>query len=140
MLKFIFYLFGIVAILFELWSIYNFKKLTSFGEKLQKNSKLSEEEKVPITYNENVFIFCIWSYFLWTFVGLFTSQWVLFLGLIMLSLLTGLINKIKRTETWNFVDSVLSISIILLAILNTYHFHIDFGKKFVTFLFGQDTL
>ena len=140
MLKFIFYLFGIVAILFELWSIYNFKKLTSFGEKLQKNSKLSEEEKVPITYNESVFIFCIWSYFLWTFVGLFTSQWVLFLGLIMLSLLTGLINKIKRTETWNFVDSVLSISIILLAILNTYHFHIDFGKKFVTFLFGQDTL
>jgi hypothetical protein len=59
-------------------------------------------------------------YFIWSFVGIFTSQWVLFLLLILLGFI-----PLKRFKAWMKIDAAISIAILMLIILNKYHLHID---------------
>jgi hypothetical protein len=127
MLKFIFYAMGFFAIYYELWAISNFDKIKRFSKKLH----ISDEERPELTTNESIFIILMCGYFIWCFVGLFTSQWLVFVGLFILSILTSVINKIGRTKAWNFIDSLACVLLILFAILNTFHFHIDLWKFLV---------
>lgn len=53
--------------------------------------------------------------------GLMTSQWVLFLAVMALSL-----SRFQRLGSWAvLLDSIITTAIYLFAIINTYHLHIE---------------
>ena len=128
MIKFTFYLFGLFAIWYEIYTIANWKKFTALSKKIEGADKLPEKDRPKLTSTETGAAFLMVGYFLWTFVGLFTSQWIVFVGLFVLGFLTMAINNIKRTKAWNIIDSMASIFLIMYAILNTYHLHNDTWK------------
>lgn len=120
MFKFIFYFFGIAALLYEYWSIANFDKLDRFRGKIKESKK--NGGKVNLSGPEITFAFLQLLYFAWVLVGLFSSQWVIFLLIFCLSFVNS---WFRGSRIWNSVDSILTIILILFAILNTYHLQID---------------
>lgn len=50
-----------------------------------------------------------------------TSQWVLFLAVMALSL-----SRFQRLGSWAVcIDSIITVAIYLFSIINTYHLHIE---------------
>jgi len=126
MFKFIFYFFGIAALMYEYWSIANFDKLDRFRNKI-KESK-SNNGKMNLSGPEITFAFLELLYFAWALVGLFSSQWVIFFLIFCLSIVNS---WIRGSRTWNTVDSVLTVILIMFAILNTYHFQINLFREII---------
>lgn len=122
--KFIYYFFGLFAIMYEWWAIANYDKLERFREKAKVTTDFDK-----LSDNGKAFSVLQFLYMFWGFVGLFSSQWLCFLLLIILSI----INPKIRGKEWNFIDSVLSILLIMFAILNTYHWHISLPDVLVEF-------
>lgn len=88
--------------------------------------KLQEKEfgkgKVPFEkQNPKLVVYSILGMFYWVvcLVGLMSSQWVVFVAIITLAIVP------KRWLWWRYVDTVLSILLLLFIILNKYHFHVD---------------
>lgn len=88
--------------------------------------KLQEKEfgkgKVPFEKkNPKLVVYSILSLFYWAvcLVGLMSSQWVVFVAIIMLGIVP------KRWLWWRYIDTVLSILLLLFVILNKYHFQVD---------------
>jgi len=53
-------------------------------------------------------------------IGLFSSQWLCFLIVLILS-----VSQFQKLGAWAiFIDSMITIVIYLFAVLNTYHFHV----------------
>lgn len=124
--KFIFYFFGIIAINYEIWSIKNYEKNLTLSAKAKASIKDKSIEFSPkeLTYGCLQYLYCLWA-----IIGIFSSQWLMFLLLFTLSFVKYIFKGLK-TPTWCTFDSVLSIVFILFAILNTYHFHIGW-KEFL---------
>ncbi len=118
MFKFLFYIWGLLAIWYEYWSIYNFEEIIKFRAKAK-----SKEPNKEFTSYEAIFVLMQLLYFFWVCVGLFSSQWFCFLGLMGLSTINMILNN--KNKDWHIIYAGLSILIILFAILNTYHFHIN---------------
>jgi len=74
--------------------------------------------KEPTTEEGCVSIFML-SYIIWSFVGLLTFQWPLFLMLIFISLIP------KRNIIIRWIDGVITFMLLLFILLNAYHFHIN---------------
>ena len=88
------------------------KKMIDLG---RKEEKTSEEKTTFVVFG----IFIIF-YMILTVVGLFSSQWIGFLVLILLSFIP------KHGIKWLvFIDSFISLFILLFIILNKFHLHID---------------
>lgn len=88
--------------------------------------KLQEKEfgkgKVPFEErNPKLVVYTILSAFYWVLclVGLMSSQWLPFVAIIILALVP------KRWLWWRYIDTVLSILLLLFIMLNKYHFHMD---------------
>src|SRR5688572_85365 len=123
-LKFFFYFIGLMAIIYELWAIENYKTLEVLREKLKK-----DKMKAKISDQEQTFGCLHMLYMMWVFVGLFSSQWICFLGIVLMSMF----GVSLKGKSWNFIDSVITICLILFAILNTYHWHIDLGHLLLNY-------
>jgi hypothetical protein len=130
MLKFIFYFFGVVAVLYEIWSIGNWDAIKALHDKIDKLSK--KQKDVKITPSESLLAILHLLYFVWVLVGLFSSQWEAFGFILILSLL----NHWLKGRYWNKVDAVLTVAALLFAILNTYHFHINPLRELYQLYFG----
>ena len=106
----LFYLFGILAILWEFAVLTDTNKIHYF---------LGNKEKNKDNDNYTNLSFLMLGYFLWAIVGLFSSQWILFLVLIVLSIIP------TKHIVLRWIDSLLSLLILLFILINKFHLHID---------------
>lgn len=111
-MKHIFYFFTFLPILWELMNLTSIKKVHQFVKSFKNN----EGEK---TFTQSTFSFFMVGYIVWTIIGLITFQWFVFL----LFLIYSLIPKVNIYHRW--IDSLISVFILIFIILNAYHFHID---------------
>lgn len=112
----IFYFMAIFAIVFELQVLFNTRGYLEFVESI--NNK--EKDKKP-DFKQSTFILLSFFYLIWGFTGLMTSQWVLFLVLIILSFIPKGKGTILRK-----IDAILSFVILMFILLNKYHLHYVF--------------
>lgn len=117
--KFIFYFFGILAITYELWTIKNYDMNQAFVRKVEDSMK---DKSIKFTDGETAFGCLQCLYCFWATVGLFSSQWLMFLILIVLSFVKYIFKS--SNIIWSTFDAIISVAVILFAILNTYHLHI----------------
>lgn len=117
----IFYIGLIIFIIYEVYSFLNAEKI---------NTRQIEYKDLPKDVNKEYFL---WKnggfliklslfnmfYFIYVFVGIFSSQWLLFLAILLLSLIPKKIVAVRR------IDSVLTIIILLFILINKYHLHIN---------------
>lgn len=137
MIAFFFYIWAFLAIGYEGWklSLNNFGLINNLREKVILNKGLeSKEFAAKFTHNQLVYIMLSLFYVIWCCVGLFTSQWFLFLFILGLSQFHR-IKSLKADYTWNVIDGVLTIAILLTIVINKYHLHINIPKEIWNSLF-----
>lgn len=120
MFKFIFYALAGVAMLYELWKIQHFDTIVRLDNKMKEKRKSTE-----YTSEEHTLLSFMLLYYIWTFVGFFSNQWPLFIGILLLNCIKPMWKKLSLTRTYNIIDSVLTIIILLFIIINEYHLHIS---------------
>lgn len=115
-MKIIFYFWVIFAIAYESAVILNPSKFIEFKKALK--SKIAKKENLTVTMN--TFLVLNFLYAMWAFVGLFSSQWIVFLFILFLSQLPT-----KKYAFLLCVDAILTLAALLFIVLNAYHLHID---------------
>jgi hypothetical protein len=148
----LFYLVGIFYLIRELIDLLHplqyaskMRMLYEMSDKNKENKKLNLDD---ITYQrlspneKNALWYGVFSliYVLWMFVGLFTSEWIIFLSFIIFSfLIYSPIVKVIRTKlglgkayiTAHIIATLIDIALILFAMINHYHLHIDLLNLFL---------
>lgn len=117
-MKHLFYFIAIIPIIWEIFVFVNPKKVATFISILREKSKYNLTEK-NYTNTEKAFSILNLGYMVWTIAGLFSSQWVLFIFLTIL----GIMPKKHYITIW--IDSLISLGLLIFIILNVYHLHID---------------
>ena len=117
-MKHIFYFLAIFPILWEVTNIQDVKRTHNFI------LSFKTKDKKNLTAKHLTFIIFALSYFVWVFFGLLTFQWPVFLLFFAMSFVPKL-NIFTR-----FVDSIISLIILIFIVLNAYHFKIDFTQFF----------
>lgn len=122
-LKFLFYSWGLLAILFEIMVMKSPKKYNNY---IQSIVKIKKSDKPSGTQIALILLMC--GYMAWGLIGLFSSQWVLFAALIILS-------WIPKLKFWIlcWIDSVLTLPLLIFILLNAFHLHIDVWKLISTY-------
>lgn len=115
----IFYFFAIFALFYELIILIDIKSASTFLNNLTNKLKANED----LSTKEEAFSAFMVGYTAWTFIGLFSSQWILFLTLLLISIFPS-----KKYKWTLFTDALISFGLILFIILNKYHFHINIIK------------
>jgi len=114
----VFYIIAALFLLVELLILVNIKTVHSGAKRLYKlrkeKNKVELEDLSPgmIAYQIVGIIYLIYA-----IIGLMSSQWIMFAVLILLSFVP------KKWIIWRYIDSFLSIAILVFIILNKYHFH-----------------
>lgn len=118
----LFYFFTIVFILWEFNTLIFTKSYNQFLE-----SSIKRLQTQQVTTDDVVFSFFNLGYFIWTILGLFTNQWLSFLLLLVLGLVSATLMKRFKIDsnlstilTHRRIDAVLSIVILLYIWLNCY--------------------
>jgi len=120
----IFYLFTFFAIIYELSKLHEPKK---FQLKLEKMKKDKADGK-STSANENTFVFLVIGYVFWTFTGLLSSQWLIFLSTLLIGLL--LTGYGKKTPIFlRRLDSLITVLLFLFMLINKFHLHIDLYQQ-----------
>lgn len=117
-MKHLFYFIAFLPILWEIMVLSNPKKVARFISILRAKSKYNLTKK-NYTNAEKAFYLLNLGYIGWSIAGLLSSQWVLFLIIILL----GFMPKKHYITIW--INSLLSLAVLIFIILNAYHFHID---------------
>lgn len=128
MFKILFYFFGFIAIYYEFWSVQNHNKVRNLINRFTKPSK--EVKLAVMTEIEALFVAMQLLYGCWAAVGLFTSQWLIFLLIFVLSAISY---KMKENKIWSMTDALLTSALILFAIINTFHLHIPLLQRIIDF-------
>lgn len=121
-MKHIFYLMTIAPLMFEFYTICDVYKVHSFM-KTMRNTKSDELNSTQ----KSLQIYCL-VYFIWTFIGLITFQWIVFIFLLLTSIIP------KKYVIIRFIDSIISAFILLFIIINAYHLKIDVLKYLLDLL------
>ncbi len=111
MLKFLFYLPAILALLWEAIHITSPIKMLERKNRLMNAGKTMTKSQMTVT-------FLVLSYMAWCLIGLFSSQWVLFAGMLLFSFIP------KRHAIVVFLDAVISFCLVGFIIINAFHLHI----------------
>ena len=119
----LFYLLGVLPFIWELTCVINPKKNHSFVRLLDNKMNEQKLSISQLTETEKNFSILNFGYFFWTIIGLFTDNWIIFLAIILLSLL---LTNFKKYIFVFWLDSLITLCLITLAILNYHHLHIDF--------------
>lgn len=120
----IFYLIGILAITWEFMGITSPIKMHKAFKEMRKIMK-SEGGFDSLPSNYKTVSFLMIGYFIWVLVGLFTNNWLIFLALLVLSVIP------KRWVVQRWIDSVITLALLLFAIINTFHLHINLNTLFL---------
>ncbi len=117
----IFYIGLIIFIIYEVYSFLNAEKINTRQTEYKDLSK--DVNKEYFLWKNGGFLIKLslfnMFYFIYVFVGIFSSQWLLFLAILLLSLIP------KKTVAVRRIDSVLTIIILLFILINKYHLHIN---------------
>ncbi len=120
LIKLLFYSWGILAIMYEMMVLSSPVKITTFNKNRKtKNSK-------DYTGWENAFVILILFYIIWCCIGLFTSQWLLFIVIICL----GFIPK-RNIAFLIWIDSLISLLILVFIFINSFHLHLNLWSDYV---------
>lgn len=124
-MKHIFFLFVGLLALYEIMKALNCKKVYSRVTEYNRLSKDKDKGKIEACLKEHPLLLVMIALDILTWVtlisGLMTSQWILFLMVIVLSL-----SRFQRLGSWAvLLDSIITTAIYLFAIINTYHLHIE---------------
>lgn len=115
LLKLLFYMWGVAAILFEMLVLYNPRTVVNFVKESKKIKELKDK-----TNNQKNFMYCSALYALWTIIGLLSSQWILFTGLLILAVIPkGNIIILK------WLDALITLILLLFIFINSFHLHIN---------------
>lgn len=117
----LFYLFALYAMVWEFTKLLNPVESFINSQKVQdfskSKTKFDDYEKSTQSFVINELI--EWGVCL---LGIFTSQWPLFLGIILLSFVGRLY---KRIIVLRVVDNAICGAALLFAVINRFHIHID---------------
>ena len=122
-MKHIFFLLVGFLAFYEIMKALNCKKVYSH---IREYIRLSKDKKRQAEYYKThpaLIVMAFIDVLGWCIliVGLMTSQWVLFLAVMALSL-----SRFQRLGSWAvLLDSIITVAIYLFAIINTYHLHIE---------------
>ena len=116
-MKTFYYYIGIAPIIWELLSIMEIHKVHAFCTEYKLKAK--RKEKHVMSSTENLFTWLMFCYVVWAIVGLFTSQWFLFILLLLISFIP------KKMIFIRLLDACISFALLLFIVLNRFHFHID---------------
>jgi len=117
----VFYILIAFFIFVELIVLFSQKNIHSAVKRLKK---LNKEKKGKLSFDEIGTSMTLYQsigiiYLIYCLVGLMSSQWVLFALIILLAFIP------KRWLWWRYVDSIVTLLILVFILLNKYHFHID---------------
>ncbi len=125
-MKFVFFFFGIFALLYEIMVLVRVKDANSFFSKIRSDIKTKDFN--DLTDTQKTFTVLTVLYSLWVLVGLFSSQWVLFVVYLMISIIP------KKTVFVRFVDAIVSVLLLLFILINTFHLHINLFDAIVNYI------
>lgn len=109
----IFYFFSIIAIIWEIIVITNPTRISKFI------GTYNNKEMDGLTPKQRSLSFYMLGYLVWCILGLFTGQWILFLLLLILGLFP------KKLPILTFINSLISLFLLVFIVLNVYHLHFD---------------
>jgi hypothetical protein len=116
-MKHIFYFFAIVAILWEMYTLFNLRNVHNFTIELNERANIKPRKKLSFT--QTIFTFLMLMYTGWILLGLYSSQWLFFLVILITSVIP------KKLIGLRFFDSVFTLVVLILMILNVYHFKVN---------------
>lgn len=116
-MKTFYYYIGIVPMIWELLSIMEIHKVHAFCTEYKLLSK--RKDKYTMSSTQHMFTLFMGMYVVWAITGLFSSQWFLFLVLLLISFIP------KKFIFMRLLDACISFGLLLFIILNRFHFHID---------------
>lgn len=117
-MKNVFYFLAILPIVYEAMNIINPQKFIQL-EASFKSSKI--DEKIILSPAQKLLNRFMLFYIIWTFIGLWSSQWPAFLILFII----GLANSIIKLNWYRRIDAIVSFFLLLFIVLNAYHLQID---------------
>jgi hypothetical protein len=112
----LFYYTSIIFIMAEFVTISSPKKIH------QGVAEIKKRKPDTMTLNMKLYVFVGLFYLVWALVGLFSSQYICFVALLILSFMP------KKHWIIRWVDAVLSLFILIFLILNYAHWHIDLSQ------------
>ena len=116
----LFYLLGVLFIIYEMWVIANAKNISQFVT-MMRDYKKQNGKRYDVTEPRHIaFAFFNFFYLGWAITGLMSSQFIIFAALFLVSM-TPHRRWIVRT-----INGCLSIIILAMILLNKYQLHIDF--------------
>ncbi len=122
-LKWLFYMAMVIPLMSELQSICQPKKITELVNRVKNMKDMSTQEKVEALKEDKELASMVYVqlfYAAWLFCGLFSSlNWTIFLFLFLISFIP------KRYTPIRFIDGVLSFCLLLFALINAVHLHIN---------------
>lgn len=117
-MTYLFYFPAFIAILWELmYGVLSPKRTHSFVKSF-KGKKFDD-----LTSSQKSVSVCMIFYMIWVLVGLMSSQWVIFIALLLVSILIP-----KKILIIRWIDSLISLALLIFLILNKFHLHIDLWK------------
>lgn len=134
----LFFIIGVLFILVELFLYAIAEKYVAFLnsietiKEIKKYRKLTPEEEIQEGRNGPIafLLFLLMAFFIvWSLVGLLTDQYVVFLIILLYGLVIGsLVRKVVGKVIGFKINTIVFILLILFAIINHYHWHIQLGK------------
>lgn len=115
-MKHLFYLMAIFPIMWETLNVVAVKKTQNF---IKSNKGKKPDE---ISGNYRILAFFMIFYTCWILTGLFTFQWPVFIMLFVFGLIP------KKYIWYRWIDSFLSLVVLIFIVINAYHFKIDIFK------------
>lgn len=119
----LFYLFALVALYYEMCQVIDTQQVIAVRTRL--NGLTPEIARTNPDGNVLVYALFMMLYFIWAGVGLLSSQWPFFLALFVVSFIPK-----KDSTIATRVDGILSAAILILMILNKFHFKYEFNLSF----------
>lgn len=133
-LKFIFYIGMLIPLICELEAILSTKKMIALNRRLAEIGKLPSNEKFKSLSKDKELagtVFMHLFYLIWLFFGLFSSlNWPIFLFLLLESFIP------KRIFLLRFADGLISFSLLMFALINAFHLHINIFAFLTTIVIG----
>ena len=111
---FLFYAFAVLPIIWEAMIISSPIKMSA---KIKAMKKAKSKEYTSTQTAASVFLLL---YALWAIIGLISTQWIGFATILILSF-------IPKGNFWfiRWIDSIVSVAILIFIVINKYHLHID---------------
>ena len=131
----LFYATGLLFLIYEIYFLFNLVEKVNNVEKCKQFTKENKDAKyddipqeLKVTVREIVIVGI--PYILWLFLGLLSSQWLMFGLLLVFSfVIIYPIRKLAGFSPLRYVvtgiDTVVCILVIAFIIINKYHLHID---------------